>query len=147
MELPSRLPLIRRKAVTEAGAVLDARSHGRSLSRNHHMSFLSETHVVSDQGEVLAFLSDPTTYRLSEPVQRVDTHGAVVFLAGSDVYKVKRAVRFPFMDYSTLEKRRAACEAEIEINRPGAPSIYLDTTPITRSEGTLALEGEGPVVE
>jgi aminoglycoside phosphotransferase family enzyme/adenylate kinase family enzyme len=147
MELSSRLPLIRRKAVMDAGAVLDARSHGRSLSRNHHMSFQSETHVVSDQGEVLAFLSDPTTYRLSEPVQRIDTHGAVVFLAGSDVYKVKRAVRFPFMDYSTLEKRRAACEAEIEINRPGAPSIYLDTTPITRSEGTLALGGEGPVVE
>jgi hypothetical protein len=139
--------LIRREAVMEAGAVLDARSHGRALSRNHHMSVQSETHVVSDQGEVLAFLSDPTTYRLSEPVQRVDTHGAVVFLAGSDVYKVKRAVRFPFMDYSTLEKRRAACEAEIEINRPGAPSIYLDTTPITRSGRALALGGEGPVVE
>src|SRR5688572_23543854 len=93
----------------------------------------TESHVVFDQREVFAFLSDPGTYNLAEPVQRIDTHGAVVFLAGADVYKVKRAVRFPFMDYSTLEKRQLACEAEVEINRPSAPTIYLGTKPITRS--------------
>ena len=65
--------------------------------------------TVADQSEVFSFLSDPATYGLTTPVQRVDTHGAAVFLAGGDAYKVKRAVRFPFMDFSTLEKRRAGC--------------------------------------
>jgi aminoglycoside phosphotransferase family enzyme/predicted kinase len=70
-----------------------------------------------------------------------------VFLAGKDVYKVKRAVRFPFMDFSTLEKRRAACEAEIAVNKPNAPDIYLGVAPITRTAQGLRLGGSGPVVE
>jgi aminoglycoside phosphotransferase family enzyme len=48
----------------------------------------------------------------SEQVERVDTANAVLFLAGAYVYKLKRAVKFPFMDLSTLDKRRDACEAE-----------------------------------
>ena len=55
---------------------------------------------------------------------RIDTHAASVFLAGERVLKVKRAVRFPFLDYSTLDKRKAACEAELAINRRTAPDIY-----------------------
>ena len=105
------------------------------------------THVVADQSEVFTFLSDPRAYGLTEPVIQIDTHGAVVFLAGPDAYKVKRAVRFPFMDYSTLEKRRAACEAEVAVNQPSAPDLYLGTVPITRAPGGLALGGEGEAVE
>ncbi len=78
------------------------------------------------------FLADPKTHGLSEPVERVDTANAVVFLAGADVYKLKRAVKFPFMDLSTLDKRREACEAEIAVNRPLAPDIYLSALPIVR---------------
>ena len=73
------------------------------------------------QEAVFRFLADPKTHKLSEPVRRVDTANAVVFLAGADVYKLKRAVKFPFMDLSTLDKRRDACEAEIVVNRPLAP--------------------------
>ena len=69
------------------------------------------------QEAVFRFLADPRTHGLSEPVGRVDTANAVVFLAGPDAYKVKRAVKFPFMDLSTLDKRREACEAEIAVNR------------------------------
>jgi aminoglycoside phosphotransferase family enzyme/predicted kinase len=71
-----------------------------------------------------------------------------VFLAGERVYKIKRAVRFPFLDYSTLERRRAACEAEIEVNRPFAPEIYLRVVAITRgADGTLTIGGDGEPVE
>ena len=105
------------------------------------------THVVADQSEVFTFLSDPRAYGLTEPVIQIDTHGAVVFLVGPDAYKVKRAVRFPFMDYSTLEKRRAACDAEVAVNRPSAPDLYLGAIPITRAPGGLALGGEGEAVE
>jgi aminoglycoside phosphotransferase family enzyme/predicted kinase len=99
------------------------------------------------QEAVFRFLADPKTHGLSEPVERVDTAGAVVFLAGADAYKVKRAVKFPFMDLSTLDKRREACEAEIEVNRASAPQIYLTAPPITRRGQTLALGGDGENVE
>jgi uncharacterized protein len=101
-----------------------------------------------DQSEVFAFLADPATYGLDGKVTRVDTHGAVVFLAGPDVYKVKRAVFFPFMDFSTLEKRRAACENEIAVNNTNAPDLYLGTVPIRRGARGLVLGGtDGDLVE
>ena len=99
------------------------------------------------QEAVFRFLADPKTHGRSEPVERVDTAGAVVFLAGADAYKVKRAVKFPFMDLSTLDKRREACEAEIAVNRPSAPQIYLSALPITQQGGTFALGGDGEIVE
>ena len=103
--------------------------------------------VVADQSAIFAFLGDPATHGLGAPVKRIDTHGAAVFLAGPDVYKVKRAVRFAYMDFSTLEKREAACRAEIAANRHNAPGLYLGVVPITRHGGTLQLGGTGAVVE
>ena len=66
-------------------------------------------------------------------MERFDTHGAMVFLAGSRAYKVKRAVKFPYMDFSTLAKRKWACEREITFNRRTAPSLYLHTLAINRA--------------
>ncbi|MGE0063209.1 MAG: phosphotransferase, partial [Xanthobacteraceae bacterium] len=86
------------------------------------------------QNEVFAFLADAATHG-GQPVTRIDTHAACVFLTGDTVYKVKRAVRFPFLDYSTLEKRKAACDAEIAVNRPFAPQLYRKVVPITRGSG------------
>ncbi|MGO9772694.1 MAG: phosphotransferase, partial [Roseiarcus sp.] len=100
-----------------------------------------------DQSETFAFLSDARAYGLAEPVKRIDTQSSVVFLAGDDVYKVRRAIRLPFLDFSTLEKRRAACEAEIEVNRENAPRIYLDVVAVTRRGASLQLGGAGEVVE
>ncbi len=102
---------------------------------------------VHSQEAVFRFLADPRTHGLTRPIERVDTAGAVVFLAGPDVYKVKRQVRFPFMDFSTLDKRREACEAEIAVNRDNAPSVYLEALPIVRRGGSLAIGGAGEVVE
>jgi uncharacterized protein len=99
------------------------------------------------QEVVFRFLADPKTHGLSEPVKRVDTANAAVFLAGADVYKAKWAVKFPFMDLSTLDKRREACEAEIAVNRASAPQIYLSTLPITRRGQSFALGGDGEIVE
>jgi aminoglycoside phosphotransferase family enzyme/predicted kinase len=100
-----------------------------------------------EQAKVFAFLADPSVHPLSEPVVRIDTHAAVVFLAGRDAYKVKRAVKFPFLDYSTLGKRRTACEAELAVNRPNAPGIYLGVVPLTSAGGKLSINGGGEVVE
>lgn len=102
---------------------------------------------AADQGEVFAFLADPRNHDLLFPVIRIDTHTAVVFLAGLDVYKIKRAVRFPFLDQSTIEKRRQACETEVAVNRRYAPDIYYGAVPITREPSGLAIAGKGGPVE
>ncbi len=71
-----------------------------------------------------------------------------MFLAGDLVFKVKRAVQYPFLDYSTLDKRKAACRAELEVNRTFAPQLYRRIVPITReASGALALDGTGDPVE
>jgi uncharacterized protein len=99
------------------------------------------------QQAVFALLADPTTYG-GGAVKRIDTHAASVFLAGERAFKVKRAVRFPFLDYSTLAKRKDACEAELRINRPLAPDIYRRVVAITREgKGRLTLDGTGTPVE
>ncbi len=102
---------------------------------------------ISTQQTVFAFLADPATHG-GVPVKRIDTHAASVFLAGKRALKVKRAVRFPFLDYSTLAKRKAACEAEIEANRPFAASLYHGVVAITReADGRLVIGGAGKPVE
>ena len=111
------------------------------------------THVVGDQSAVMAFMADPASHKLPEGgdgpgVTRIDTHGAAVFLAGTRAYKVKRAVCFPFMDFSTLARREEACRAEIAINKPNAPEIYIDMVAITRDKlGHLAINGQGEAIE
>ena len=101
----------------------------------------------TSQQAVIDFLGDPATHG-GAPVKRIDTHAATVFLAGSRALKIKRAVRFPFLDYSTLAKRKAACMAELEVNHPYAPAIYRRAVAITRADdGTLAIGGEGTPVE
>ena len=103
--------------------------------------------IRQDQDDVFALMQDPATYHRTEPVVRIDTHGAALFLAGPDVYKVKRAVRFAYMDFSTLAKRRRACETETLVNRDNAPGLYLGVVPITRDDRGLRLGGDGQVVE
>jgi len=100
----------------------------------------------ASQQPVLDYLARPQAHDGAK-VTRVDTHAASIFLAGERALKVKRAVRFPFLDYSTLEKRKAACEAEIAVNRPYAPATYRGVVAITREDGGFAVGGHGEAVE
>lgn len=80
--------------------------------------------------------------------KRIDTHANTVVLVGSKAYKVKRAVRFPFLDYSTLALRKDACEREILYNSRYAESLYVKAVPVTEeADGSLALDGSGEPVE
>jgi len=79
---------------------------------------------VQDQSDVIALLADPASHG-GASVSRIDTHGAHVFLAGDLVYKLKRAVWYPYMDFSTPALRRQACMAELALNRRTAPELYL----------------------
>jgi len=103
--------------------------------------------LVEDQAEVIAFLEAPATHG-GAPVHRIETHGALVFLAGDRAWKLKRAVRYDYMDFSTPERRRACCEAEVRLNRRTAPTLYLGVVPVTRvAGGGLALGGDGTAVD
>jgi aminoglycoside phosphotransferase family enzyme/predicted kinase len=105
--------------------------------------------TADPQQDIVEFLSRPGTYGPgTRTVERIDTHISVIFLAGDRAYKMKRAVRFEYLDYSDLDRRRRFCEAEIETNRRTAPALYLGVVAVTRdSDGALQLGGDGEPVE
>ena len=83
-----------------------------------------------DQGEVVAFLSDGRAFGLpDQPVERIDTHAAIVFLIDERAYKLKRAVRYSFLDFSTIEKRHRILDAEYRLNIRTAPDLYRGLVP------------------
>ena len=86
------------------------------------------------QREIVAFLSDPSSYPSGAgPVDIIETHASIVFLAGPHAYKLKRAVKYPYLDFSTAARRRAACTAELRLNRRTAPQLYLEVRAISRA--------------
>jgi aminoglycoside phosphotransferase family enzyme len=94
------------------------------------------------------FLSRPGAYgAVARDVVRRETHMSWVFLAGDRVYKLKKPVRFPYLDFSTLERREAACRAELRLNGRLAPDIYLGVVPLTQSDGVLSIGGPGKPVD
>ena len=99
----------------------------------------------SDQAAVLDFMSSPEAYgEGADPVDRIETHASVVVLAESRAYKIKRAVKYPFLDFSTLEKRHRALLNELALNSRTAPQIYVEVIPITIGDGgKFHLEGKG----
>jgi len=98
--------------------------------------------------EKLAFLSQGAAYphAPNEVVAR-ETHMSWVFLAGDLAYKLKKPVRFPFLDFSTLPRREAACRAELTLNRRLAADVYLAVVPLTACRLGLSIGGSGDVVD
>jgi aminoglycoside phosphotransferase family enzyme len=96
----------------------------------------------------VAFLSAPAAY--PEPVGEVirhETHMSWIFLAGDKAYKLKKPVRFPYLDFSTLARREVACRAELQLNRRLAPDVYLDVAPLVATAKGLSIGGLGDVVD
>lgn len=113
------------------------------------MTSIALHQMSNEQEAIIAFLKDPASYGGTvDTVDVMETHGALVFLAGDDVYKIKRAVTFDYMDFSKLGKRHQVCEREFELNKPAAPTLYLGVVPITQEEGgALKINGQGEPVE
>lgn len=101
------------------------------------------------QQEVAAFLRDPGSYPPGAgPVDLIETHASLVFLAGRYAYKLKRAVKYPYLDFSTAALRQAACGAELRLNRRTAPQLYLEVRAIgRRPDGRLAWGRDGEPVD
>lgn len=78
----------------------------------------------------------------------IETHISWVFLGADEVFKVKRDVDLGFLDFTTMEKRRAACEAEVRLNRRLAPDVYLGVVPVrVDADGVHRIDGPGEVVD
>jgi aminoglycoside phosphotransferase family enzyme/predicted kinase len=98
------------------------------------------------QAAVVNFLRAEETHG-GQPVEMVSTPTSHVFLAGDHAYKLKRARKLPFLDYSTVALRHDLTVRELELNRRTAPELYLGVLPITRLGGTLHLGGDGEIVD
>lgn len=100
-----------------------------------------------DQKQVIEALMKPEAYD-EDPgiIELVQTHISAVFLTKRFVYKVKKAVNFGFLDFTTLEKRRFFCEKELKLNRRLCGDMYLEVVPINKAD-IIKIKGEGETVE
>ncbi|MGE4410716.1 MAG: AAA family ATPase [Sphingobium sp.] len=114
---------------------------------------LSTTMAVMSEAEIIAWLESGAPFTGEgggpvEPVRRIDTHAASVFLAGDRAWKLKRPVSLGYLDFSTVERRHAALETELRLNRRSAPALYLGLHRISCApDGALALDGAGETVD
>jgi len=104
---------------------------------------------LDHQREVVSFLSDGATYGMPGlRVERIETHISIIFLAGDRAFKLKRAVRFSYLDYSTTALRGVFCKKELDLNLRTAASLYVRVRAITRQAGgNLAFDGDGTVID
>jgi uncharacterized protein len=100
-----------------------------------------------NQTAVSNAMSDPAFY-LAPPqqVELIQTHISRVFIAGDEVYKVKKSVDFGFLDFTTLEKRKFYCEEEVRLNRRLAPQVYLGVVEISLDHDGKLVLGKGETV-
>jgi aminoglycoside phosphotransferase family enzyme len=103
---------------------------------------------LTDQKQVIEALMKPEAYNGKETgqIELKQTHISWVFLTTKFVYKVKKAVNFGFLDFSTLEKRRCFCEKELELNRRLCGDMYLEVVSVNKSD-RIRVGGEGETVE
>jgi aminoglycoside phosphotransferase family enzyme len=119
----------------------------------------SQEHAVR-HGRLPAAAGEPTLEQKVELLSRAsafphhvpnvvcrETHMSWVFLAGDRAYKLKKPVRFAYLDFSSLGRREIACRAELRLNRRLAPDVYLDVVPLTITPRGLAIDGSGPVAD
>ncbi len=90
---------------------------------------------------------DAYPHAVSEPVRLIETHISWVLLTGEYAYKVKKPLRLSFLDYSTLDRRRAMCEEELRLNSRHAPGLYLGVSAIAGPAEAPRVDGDGAAVE
>src|SRR3954453_1507603 len=92
--------------------------------------------VPSEQAEAADFL------RRLAGAEPVETHISLVFVGPDTVWKLKKAVRLSFLDFTDADSRRRYAERELALNAPAAPGLYRDVAPVTRGpDGALTLGG------
>ncbi|MEC4984463.1 MAG: AAA family ATPase [Oscillatoria sp. PMC 1068.18] len=103
----------------------------------------------TQQASLIEQMQQPEFYPhpVTTPIKLFQTHVSYVLLTGDFAYKVKKAVNFGFLDYSSVGKRKHFCAEEIRLNQPNATEIYLEVLPITQKDEKFVLNGAGEPVE
>lgn len=102
---------------------------------------------MSEDTKALVWLNSGEPFGVNDPVKRIDTHAAHIFLAGDRAWKIKRPVRLGYLDFSTAQKRRDVLREELRLNRRTAPDLYSGVHAITREDDRLVLDGTGEAVD
>jgi aminoglycoside phosphotransferase family enzyme/predicted kinase len=98
--------------------------------------------------EKVSFLSRPASYpEPASAVLAIETHMSWVFLTDRHAWKLKKPVRFDYLDFATVGARERHCAEEVRLNRRLSPGVYLEPVPLTRDGGRLAIGGDGGVVD
>lgn len=99
--------------------------------------------------EKVRFLGDVAAYgQQTRTVETIETHMSWVFLTERLVYKLKKPVRYPYLDFSSIEKRRWTCMEELRLNRRLAGDVYRAVVPLCRDDaGKLSIDGPGNAVD
>lgn len=114
--------------------------HNESLGQD------AENNSATALARKVRFLSRPDSYvPAPQTVVTRETHMSWVFMAGERVYKLKKPVRFPYLDFSTIERRATACQAEDALNRRLAPDVYLGVVPLIEASNSYAIGGSGHI--
>lgn len=110
---------------------------------------MSGTRAPAETSEIVAFMCDCDAHpERPKSIQRIETHISWLFVTDHFVYKLKKPVRFDFLDFSSPELRHQACLEEVRLNCRLSPDVYLGTLPITRNErGKLEIAGDGEAVD
>ncbi len=113
------------------------------------MAGIDENITPDDQTRVIEFLSKPESYpHNTTDIETVETHISIIFLTGDKAYKLKKAIKFPYLDFRSLSHRHDVCENEVAINRRTAPEIYRRVIPVTcNTDGALEIDGDGETIE
>ncbi len=118
------------------------------FDQTHPLAQVDSDSNKEHRGEIEKALADPRFYpHRTTNIQVEETHISKVFLTGDFTYKVKKAVNFGFLDFSTLKKRRHFCEQELLLNQRLSKGVYLDVVAITREPTAYMLNGPGEPVE
>ncbi len=121
---------------------MTARSSPATRTGGRRASFIRDSVSIPDgQTEVWAFLA------ALSGAGPVETPLSAVFLGGGEAWKLRKAVRFPFVDFSTLDARHRASLRDFELNKAAAPDIYRDVLAVTRGTDGLRFGGDGPVLD
>jgi aminoglycoside phosphotransferase family enzyme len=113
------------------------------------MELMSRPETVPDQEARIAFLRQPQTYpEKPARIETIETHMSWVFLTPRHAFKLKKPVRYDYLDFSTVAARKTNCEEELRLNQRLAPDVYLDVVPLVLdSDGAMRLGEQGEIID
>lgn len=146
--IKERINLCERKE-TKTEADLSVYEKTKANFEKFEGNFLELNTALSNDGQLNELknyiFSNEIVFQLSKKFEYMQTHISNVFLTGEFVYKIKKPVKFTFLDYSTLEKRKHFCELELELNRRLCPDLYLEVVPISFENSKITFSDSNPV--